>query len=270
MKDYHVHSGLLDHTKDDIGSIVENANQLGFEEIAITEHFVWTSIINPRIGEDTLFVEQSQIPNDGRKTTDLQSYMSAIEQISRRYKMKILKGLEVDYFSQYENEIREVLDRYRFDILLGSCHYIFDENKPEKERYLHVGLNDQLKSFIEQYGVERVYQLYFENVKNGVASGLFDYMAHLDFLKKALPDYSHEKAFSYMVPILRLMIRERVGLEINLKGINRLQEPFPSHDIIDEYRRLGGRKISIGSDSHSIKQMTRVKPLIENYERRYK
>ncbi|MBU0766632.1 histidinol-phosphatase HisJ family protein [Patescibacteria group bacterium] len=269
MKDYHIHSGFLDHTKDDLGAIVETADRLGFEEIAITEHLIWTAIVHPKKGEDTLFVEQSQIPNDGRQTTDLQTYAAEIERISQQFRMRILKGVEVDYFNQYEDEIHNLLERFHFDLVLGSCHYVRDERRPEDEQYLHVGLNAGMRVYLEQYGTEHVYRAYFENVANAVKSGLFDYMAHLDFIKKAIPDYSHRRAFGHIAPILGLMVERNVGLEINVKGFERFNEPFPSYDVIDEYRRLGGRKISIGSDAHGVQQIINSKSLIEQHTQQY-
>lgn len=273
MKDSHLHSGFLDHTKDDIDSIVETANELGFDEIAITEHFIWYLIEHPKPitddDRDTLFVEKSQIPNDARKTTDLQTYVKEIDRVAAKYSMKVLKGLEVDYFSQYENDIRNVLKNHKFDVLLGSSHYICDEELPESEKYLHLGFEKRITSFIEKYGINRVYELYFENISNAIRSGLFDYIAHIDFIKKAIPNYSKEKAFSYIYPILELMIKEKVGLEINLKGIKKFQEPFPSHEVIDAYKNLGGKKISIGSDAHSVKQLIQTQPLIKSYEKKF-
>ncbi len=269
MKDYHVHSGFLDHTKDDLDAIVETADRLGFEEIAITEHLIWEAIVHPKKGEDTLFVEQSQIPNDGRQTVDLQTYISEIERISQQFRLRILKGLEVDYFSQYEDAIRNLLERFHFDLVLGSCHYVRDESRPEGEQYLHVGLSAGMRSYLEQHGTEHVYRSYFDSVANAVRSGIFDYMAHLDFIKKAIPDYKPSRAFAHIAPVLGLMVERDVGLEINVRGLKKANEPFPSHDVIDEYRRLGGRKISIGSDAHSVKQLINSKSLIEQYEQQY-
>jgi histidinol-phosphatase (PHP family) len=269
MKDYHVHSGFLDHTKDDLDSIAETACQLGYQEIAFTEHLIWTAMVHPKREEETLFAEHSQIPRDGRKTTDLQTYRSEIERVSEDYHMRILSGLEVDYFPEYEAEIRDLLRRFRFQLVLGSCHYVRDGDLPEEDRYIHVGSGERMRAFMDKHGEERAYEDYFRNVERAVRSGLFDVMAHLDFLKKAMPDYSHEKALRYIIPILRLMIERDVGLEINVKGLKNFGEPFPSYDVIDAYRNMGGRKISVGSDAHGVRQLIEASPSVERHERRY-
>lgn len=269
MEDYHVHSGFLDHTKDSLEGIVETAGKLGFEKIAITEHFIWDAIMHPKKGEDTLFVEPSKIPNDGRQTTDLQTYVAEIERVAQKFKVRVLKGLEVDYFPRYEEQIRQTVQRFRFDILLGSCHYIYDRNRPHGQQYIHLGINKSIKDFIGQHSIEALYRVYFENIELAVLSGLFDYMAHIDFLRKAIPEYSERTASQYLYPILRLMIERGVGLEINLSGIRRFGVPFPFPEVIDEYKRLGGKKISIGSDAHSVKRLIETQPLIKEYEKRY-
>jgi histidinol-phosphatase (PHP family) len=269
MKDYHVHSGFLNHTKDNLESIIAAADSAGFEEIAITEHLIWSAILNPKKGEDTLVIEKSQIPGDGRKTTDIQTYLDEIGRLASKYRVRVLKGLEVDYYQEHEDEIRSILKRFDINIVLGSCHYICDNRLPAEERYIHVGLNQRVSSFIEEFGIEKLYEGYFNNIEMAVRSGLFDYMAHIDFIKKAVPAYSHEVVIAHIRRIFEIMIKMNVGLEINLKGVSKSKEPSPSHPIIEEYKRMGGEKISIGSDAHSVEQLVSTKPFIGLYEQKY-
>ena len=274
MKDYHIHSGFLDHTKDDLESIISVAENIGFEEITIVEHFIWPLIKNPKpISEkehDTLFPEEISIPRDGRKTIDLKSYFTHIEKLQKRSRIRVLKGLEVDYFPEYENDIKKCITKYKIDITLGSCHYICDPLLPESEKYIHVGFISRLKPFINKYGEQRVYSEYFGNILTAIKSGMFNYIAHLDFLKKTFESYNSGKAIKYIRPILKELIKDKVGLEINLAGIKDIGETYPSRDVINEYIKMGGKKISIGSDSHSISRMKKSAYIVQDFEKIFK
>ncbi|MBT9174292.1 MAG: Histidinol-phosphatase [Syntrophomonadaceae bacterium] len=274
MKDYHIHSGFLDHTEDDLESIITAAENIGFKEIAITEHFIWPLIKHPKpISEkdhDTLFPEKSLIPKDGRKTIDLKTYFKHIEVLQKKFQVRILKGLEVDYFTEYEDEIKECITKYKIDIILGSCHYICDSLLPESNRYIHVGFINQLQPFINKYGEQKLYLVYFENILAAIKSGMFNYIAHLDFLKKKFKNYNFGKAVVYIRPILKELIKNNLGLEINLSGIKDIGETYPSRDVINEYIKMGGDKISIGSDAHSISRMKKSVYLIQDFEKIFK
>ncbi|MDD4996485.1 MAG: PHP domain-containing protein [Patescibacteria group bacterium] len=271
MKDYHLHSGLLDHTENDLKNILKVASTLGFKEVAITEHLTWILIKNPaKIGEgnyDTLYLEEKQIPQDGRKTTTVNHYLDLIDKSRQGLRLKVLKGLEVDYFKDYESEIRDSLSKYKLDIILGSCHYspLYDNPK----NYFNISELNSAQIFIDKYGEDSLYSLYFGNVMSAVRSKIFDYMAHIDLLKNSFNNYNYDKAKIYLEPLLKEMIKNDVGLEINLSGLKKVGETYPSMCIIKKYIALGGKKISIGSDSHSISRMKKMAPIMRDFSKIY-
>lgn len=272
-KDYHVHSGMLKHTDDNLEDIVKAARDLGFEEIAFTEHLIWIFIANPEIDylkeRDTLYPEKGMIPKD-TKTTDLDSYFKKIENCQKKYKIKLLKGLEIDYFEEYENEIKECLSKYDIEIKLGSNHFLsYSERDSSKNIYFKVGDKEQIESFIKKYGEQELYIKYFDNMLKAVESNVFDYIAHLDYIKKGFKHYNFNRAEPYIDKILECMIKNDVGLEINLSGIKKVGETFPSKEVIDKYKKMGGRKISIGSDAHSISRLKKMAPIVGDFWRIY-
>jgi len=271
MKDYHLHSGLLDHTEDDLKDILKAALVLGFEEVAITEHLTWILIKNPiKVGEgiyDTLYFQEKQIPKDGRKTTTVSNFLDLIDKSKRGLKLKVLKGLEVDYFKDYESKIRNSLSNYNLDIILGSCHYLpFCDNH---KKYFNISDQNSVKAFIDKNGEDSLYSLYFENIMSAVRSKIFDYIAHIDLLKNSFANYDHAKAKIYFEPVLQEMIKNDVGLEINLSGLKKVGETYPSMSIVKRYITLGGKKISIGSDSHSISRMKKIAPIMSDFFKIY-
>lgn len=262
FRDYHVHSGFLDHTKSPLEAMIQTAVSLGFGEVAITEHYIWHLIQYPKPLEekdrDTLYPNDDLVPSDGRKSCGLNTYLQAIEKIRSRYPISILSGLEVDYFSEYEHDIRHSLMQHHFDLVTAGCHYIRDPQVQGPDAYIHVGFESRLIPFVARYGEAAVYRAYYENLITAVRSGLFHRLAHLDYLKQRLPAYSPRHAAPYVTKLLMAMVQYNVGLEVNLKGFDDVGEPYPSLAIIAEYRRLGGKNVTLGSDAHSVNGLNRV------------
>ena len=72
-------------------------------------------------------------------------------------------------------------------------------------------------------------------------------MKDLDYLKKCSPDYSFD--MNIVETILTEMINRGIALEINTNGIRRINDLYPSLDIIKLYLELGGRNIIYGSNA---------------------
>ncbi|MCK4730122.1 MAG: histidinol-phosphatase [Candidatus Aenigmarchaeota archaeon] len=268
MFDYHIHSGFLRHTKDTLDEIVIAAIRLGYDEIAITEHFSYPfakkTFSRWNLNYDTLIIDSKL-----DKRMSLTVYLRNLDRIKDKYKNKIniLKGLEVDFFPDYEKDIKECLKEYDFDIILGSCHYLPDPLN--KGKYLHI-CSPRMEMLKNNPGERWIYKNYFENVLKSVSSGIFDYIAHLDFLKKKLPEYNQVKAWKDIEKILKAMIKKSVGLEINIRGIIDLNDAYPSKEIIQKYFELGGNKINLGSDSHSVKDIFESRDIIKEFIELYK
>jgi len=275
MKDYHLHSGMLDHTDNDLEEIVKTAVDLGFTEIAITEHLIWPLVKNPRQASeddhDTLFPNKELIPNDKRKTTDLFDYFNKIDGCQKKYSIKILKGLEVDYFAEFEDEVKECLAKHEIDIILGSCHYISnaEAHLPIDKRYLKVARSEDIDLYLKKYSEENLYSVYFQNILSAIKSKMFDYVAHLDFLKRGFKNYDYSRANNYLTPVLAELIKNDVGLEINVSGLKHVGETYPAREVINSYIKMGGNKISIGSDAHSVSRMKKMTPIINDLSKIY-
>ena len=267
MKDYHVHSGFLDHTKDDLDTIVSTASSLGFSEIAVTEHLIWPLAEMPKpiteIDRDTLFPDHIPIPQDGRKSVSLSHYFSEIQRVKIKYGIKVLAGLEIDYFSQYEHQIRRCVEYHNVEFKLCGCHYVECPDLPNEEKFLHIGF--RLNYFLNRYDEDLLYKNYFDNILNAVNSNIFEYIAHIDYLKKKFNAYQIKKSYPYIKKIFQAMIEKGVGLEVNIKGIKDVGEPYPTLELVNLYKDLGGNKICVGSDSHSISRLCKSIPLIQNY-----
>ncbi|MEW6610666.1 MAG: histidinol-phosphatase HisJ family protein [Patescibacteria group bacterium] len=227
MKDTHIHSGFLPHTKSGLYDMVKTAHEVGLKEITIVEHFDWLAIKHPeKTDRETLRPEQ------------LTYYMGAVTACRYAFPIKITVGLEVDYFLEYKQEIKEFLQPYNFEQLTGSCHYLLEDNK-------YVFLKNV------NFNSPEIYECYFATVKEAVESKMFYQIAHVDQFKKYMKKYDKDISAPYITNILKAMIVNNVGLEVILKGIEDVGETYPSVETAKEYLKIGGQKLTLGSDAHS-------------------
>ena len=109
MIDYHVHERRSrDAATALIPDYIAVAEAQGIKEIAFTNHFV-------TIGPDVdISIKEEEIPE----------YLEDVRSAQDETKVKLLAGLEVDYFPGQERRLESVLRSHDFDFILGSTHYI--------------------------------------------------------------------------------------------------------------------------------------------------
>ena len=160
---------------------------------------------------------------------------------------RVFRGAEITYQQQHEREIRDFITEGRFDFVIGSVHMVGpdDLSRPEKQAAYYSARTQQ-----------QAYGAYFAEVEKLVASGLFDCLGHMDMCKRFGHQYYGPMAWRDFEPqvtrILRGLIKHDMYIELNTSGLRQdPKEPYPSFDVIREYRRLGGTKLTLGSDAHS-------------------
>ena len=130
--DYHVHSNLSFDGSSTMFEICEKAVKLNMKEIGFTDHMDF----NPR--------------DLGYGFFEYEKYSSEIERARSIFGEKIIvrKGIEIDYQSRYEDDVRRWLGDKEFDYAIGSVHYINDENV----RYLlrKRPMNDVLEDYVDE------------------------------------------------------------------------------------------------------------------------
>jgi histidinol-phosphatase (PHP family) len=89
-----------------IPEYVKSAEIRGVTEIAFTTHLI-------TIGPDTdLSIRDDEIPE----------YIEEIHKAQKETNVKLLAGLEVDYFPEEEHHLEKILSGHDFDFILGSTH----------------------------------------------------------------------------------------------------------------------------------------------------
>jgi histidinol-phosphatase (PHP family) len=226
--DYHMHTNLSDGANTHEEMIL-SAIDKGFNEIGFSDHFCIKFPVKWAVNTEGIARLEAKVGEMKQKFGN---------------RIKILFGLEVDYFPEFENEIRKALQRSNFDYVIGSIHFLDDWNyDTDKSRYAEFR-NDYL------------YEWYFGELQNAVKSGLFDYMAHPDLIKKhrIWPNTSKTRLFRETAKVFADF---GVAYEVNTSGKDRpCKEFFPGMDFLNELFQ-SGVPVTMGSDSHQADQIGR-------------
>ncbi|MBE5949918.1 MAG: histidinol-phosphatase HisJ family protein [Lachnospiraceae bacterium] len=231
--DYHIHtyfSGDSDTRPEDT---IEQAIRLGLKTICITEH------------HDMDFPDESN-----PFSLDTEAYLKEYALLKEKYhgQIDIRTGVELGLQPHLAKELDEYSKAYPFDFIIGSTHVVkkadpyypeFWEKNPSYDDIVIAYLTDTLNSIKA-----------FQN---------FDVYGHLDYIVRYRPDRLNRPETSdlYLTypdlidEILKELIYNGKGIEINTGGLFHLPFANPHKKILTRYRKLGGEILTTGSDGHT-------------------
>ena len=168
-------------------------------------------------------------------------------------RLEIAFGLEVDFAAENLAEIERTLPRLPVDFVLGSVHSYQGRHFQE---ILHTS------PLLTEDDMVMLYCHYFSEHQLMIKSGLFDAIAHLDYpaliglrsLASPLPAGFEEE----MANIIALAVTNEVALEINTRNAfldHRITAA--SENTVQRYVALGGKWLTLGTDSHQAVQLAR-------------
>lgn len=232
MIDYHVHER---HSRDAatalIPEYVASAEARGVHEIAFTTHFI-------TVGPDVaISIREDEIPE----------YIEDIRRAQETTKVKLLAGLEVDYFPGEERHLEQVLGSHDLDFILGSTHYV---------NGVDIGSQTQAEGFFAGRPIKRAADEYYKVWRRAIESGLFDVMAHPDYWRKYLHFYGRTAPWgeygSAVFDALQAAADNGVGIEVNTSGERAGTGHFyPLQEFLVAAHEAGLETVTVGSDSHT-------------------
>ncbi len=172
-------------------------------------------------------------------------YTKAIE-TARADFPNLMKGFEAGEPHIFKREYEEYIKGKDIDFIMGSLHMV-GEYTPVYEEY-----------FQRYKDIKSAYTAYFEEVYKLASYGNFDVLGHLNLVHRRgvqfLPEYSYEMFKSEIDDILKALISKGAGIEINTSGFRyHGGDMLPGIDVVKAYIKLGGNIITVGSDSHYVK-----------------
>jgi histidinol-phosphatase (PHP family) len=228
--DYHMHSTFSEDGASSPEEMCRQAISLGLPEIGFTEHWdVGPYEKNPRFFQPELWYAELERLRD----------LFAGQLIIRA-------GIEVAEPHLYLQPTAEVLGRVPFDYVLGSVHFvgpnfIFDE------------------SYYRLHQPDEVYRAYFAEVEKLAQTADLDILAHFDVpARTGKPIFGYD-LFRYedqICQILRTVIDRNLALDVNAGGLRKAANNLmPDPLILKWYARMGGERVTLGSDAHASNQV---------------
>lgn len=251
---YHTHTNFSDG-RNTVLEMVRQAKELGFCELGISDHLsihknMQKSLSCPlwkQRGNSHIFRDNFQ-----KSLSEFQKHCEEIRKIAKTEKIKLYVGFEVDYFTYdgWLDELKYFLSQLDYDYVLTGNHMLFDE-KCENifDLYDLSLLYPDIK--IQQEFLHR----HFVTIKKAVESGVFKFLAHIDYARKlgdsicAADMFKKEKQ-----DILASLQKNKVALEISTKGLRKINDFYPCQWILSEAAKLDISFV-ISDDAHSVKEL---------------
>jgi histidinol-phosphatase (PHP family) len=233
MHDYHIHTHFCRHAVGSLETYAREAVRRGLSEICFTPHVPFP-VYRPGFWGNRLRMDLEEFPR----------YLDELEQARRAVPgIRILSGVEADYVEGTEEYMEKFLGSHAFDLVLMSVHFVGKWPGDSWVFALPVGRSP-----------ESIYDDYLEALRGGIATGLFDCVAHMDLIKQE----GHpliETHLAEVRQVIRLCRDGGMSAEVNMSGSRKpVGEPYPSWPIVrlmlDE-----GLPLVPGSDAHDPAQV---------------
>jgi histidinol-phosphatase (PHP family) len=237
LTDYHVHLRPDDpgthaakyFTASNAERYREAASERGVTELGVSEH----------IHRFTAALDVWQHPFwRSSAVDDLDRYVSFV-----REETDLRLGIEADFVAGREDRMANLLERYEWDYVIGSVHFLGDHA---------VDLDDETDVWRHETSAERVWRRYFDAVAQSALTGAYDIIAHPDLVKiwgSARPLPSRDVRF-YYEPAIEAMLDAGVAMEVSTAGLRKpVGEIYPARAML-EMAVDAGVPIALSSDAH--------------------
>lgn len=250
LADYHCH---CDYSIDATGTIDEycqHALARGLVELCFTTHY--DANPNSDGGASLISINGKHQP---AVPENLAPYVDEVLAAHERYYplgLSVKLGLEFGWYSGCEEEVQKLKSRYPFEYMLCGIHEL--EN-------ICFCCHDQYEKCFSRYSVEAALDKYAAEVVAAARCGLFDTIAHLDYVRKYGLSFYGVQLDDLMIsrasqPIFEALIESKTVLEVNTSGMRRpMADYFPRVKLINHARRAGVAILKLGSDAHRPKDV---------------
>ena len=217
---YHSHNYLCGHAVGTVSDYVKAAVENGLKSIGISDHFSHPAL------KGCPYMNYEKFKNE---------YLPQFADAEKKYgdKIKIYRGLEIEYFPDY--------DEFYKTLLIDTDYLILGEHE-----YLYNG--KIFSSFADKDDLNAAIG-YFDEVIKGVKSGYFSILAHPDliFFNNLKPD---ERVLRKLEDAVKCCADNGVKVEINGQGARANGFGYPTDYLIEICQKLNA-PVVVSADCHS-------------------
>lgn len=236
--DMHVHSRFSSDSSESLEAIIKTAISKNYNAIYFTDHHDIDFPVHP--SEPSMDFQ-----------LDFENYIKRISELKTKYnnQIDVRFGVEQGICPETAEKIATISNQYPFDFIIGSSHLTsLEKGDPYYPEYY------EGRSSIEAY------REYFESeVENVKKTDAFDVYGHLDYAVRYCPDSNFHYDFHDYQDIFEVLLKKLIengkGIEINTSGIQKIGYPHPHIEALKLYKEFGGEIITVGSDAHKKDQI---------------
>lgn len=269
---YHCHSTYSDGS-DSVEKMLDQAVKCGLKEIGFSDHLSvnknftlspsWQKVQSFKASEvyRTDFMEAQKLFID---------YVMHVRKAASNYPLKVYVGAEVDFFTYegWEQEFRAFQKSVKLDYYISGNHFLVDDNN------IPFIPSDLSRLFSDPKEQQAIISRHFQTIIQSIESGLFDFVAHIDYMRQApicgTNDFRAEK-----INVIEALSRTQTPAELSTKGLRKAAEMFPTFWMLQEMQRQNVPVI-ISDDAHCCQDLRENFDIAEaeltklNYTNRWK
>lgn len=269
---YHTHTTYSDG-QDNVERMLEQAVKLGWTEIGISDHL----IVYQDFPQSPSWKRMQKLNASFIYRYDFDqaieffiNYRRHIRDVSKNYALRVYIGAEVDFFpfSWWKEGFAKFRREVGLDYYISGNHFLLTDDD------VIIDPDDLENCVPELSQQQKIVSRHFKTITDSVNSGLFDFVAHLDYMRRV--KICSDKAFyKEKIDLIRALAQNQVSAELSTKGLRRWGEMFPTRWMLDEMQRQNV-PVLISDDAHQSSEMgfefARAEQLLAslNYTNRWK
>ncbi len=234
----HIHTNTSPDCSSPIEDMCLAAFGAGFSGIAITDHCS---------GSHYISYNSYGILRDSHKNA---------LRLAKEYegKLEVLAGVEFEEMIWSPEYINRLIASSHFDVILASVHKV--QNVADTRYFSRIDFSTYTKDELSAY-----VGCYFKDVLATVKSCDFDVFAHLTIILRYICgkykiEFNLSEFTSIIDEILKILIKRDKALEVNTSEFSNIGL-MPDVEILTRYRAFGGEKVTIGTDAHLPKNISK-------------
>ena len=230
--DYHVHTEISRDSSAPYYDMVMAEYAAGVRHLCITDHC------------DTVDWKTLGFWEPCREVArrEREMYETYIDRFPKDLHLRM--GMELAEVHFHPELLPELVSPDWLDFILGSFHITKEYGDFHEMDYRDPAFRAEL------------WDIYLTGLDTVAAYDYFDVMAHIGYWRRYAWQQGIDEALTLekhgdrVEQLLKTLIRNGRGIELNCSGIRDGCGPFPSPEILRLYRSLGGEIITVGSDAH--------------------
>lgn len=233
LTDYHVHSDVSQDSTASMYDMAVAEAKMGIEQMCFTNHCDMCHWRTYELNPGCL----TKVPESFEK-------FEALKREHPVLPLDVRLGIELGEPLFHVERAKAIASTPGLDMVMGSLHIL--------QEYGDLWC----VKFTSPEHCHEIFNAYVDELIKMAELNFFDVMAHIGYGRRYMWQQGFDEELSLarygdkIERLLRLLIDNGRGIEINCSGIRDGCGPFPQPEILSLYRQMGGEIITVGSDAH--------------------